>query len=196
MTAPPTKLNFKMYQGSTFKEVIRWESSTKAYKTITGITKAAPVVITAAAHGIPVGWRTKITNVVGMTAINSTDKYNQVTAADTNTVTINDINSLDYAAYVSGGVLEFNAPMDLAGMTARMQIRPSLTSTTIIDTYTTELGTIQVDNALKTITILVPATVTAAYTFSTGVYSLEVVSGSTVYQIIAGNISLIQEVTR
>lgn len=195
MTAP-TKLNFKMYQGSTFKEVIRWESSTKAYKTITGITKAAPCVITAVAHGIPVGWRTKITNVVGMTAINSTDTYNQVTATTTDTVTINEINSLGYTAYTSGGVLEYNQPMDLTGMTARMQIRPSLTSTTIIDTYTTELGTIAVDNTLKTITILVPATTTAGYTFSTGVYSLELISGSTVYQIITGNISLTQEITR
>lgn len=185
-----------MYQGSTFKEVIRWESSTKAYKTITGITKAAPCVITAVAHGIPVGWRTKITNVVGMTAINSTDTYNQVTATTTDTVTINEINSLGYTAYTSGGVLEYNQPMDLTGMTARMQIRPSLTSTTIIDTYTTELGTIAVDNTLKTITILVPATTTAGYTFSTGVYSLELISGSTVYQIITGNISLTQEITR
>ena len=25
----PVKLNFKVYQGSTFKEVLRWESSTK-----------------------------------------------------------------------------------------------------------------------------------------------------------------------
>lgn len=188
-----------MYQGSTFKEVIRWESSTKAYKTITGISKAAPCVITAVAHGIPVGWRTKITNVVGMTAINSADTYNQITATTTDTVTINDINSLGYAAYVSGvsgGVLEYNTPMDLTAMTARMQIRPSLTSSTVIDTYTTELGTIAVDNTLKTITINVPATTTAAYTFSTGVYSLELISGSTVYQIITGNISLVQEITR
>lgn len=195
MTAP-TKLNFKMYQGSTFKEVIRWESSTKAYKTITGITKAAPVVITATAHGIPIGWRTKITNVVGMTAINSTDTYYQVTDSTSNSVTINALNTLGFTDYTSGGVLEYNQPMDLTGMTARMQIRPSLTSTTIIDTYTTEIGTIAIDNTLKTITINVPATTTADYTFSTGVYSLELISGSTVYQIITGTISLVAEITR
>lgn len=185
-----------MYQGSTFKEVIRWESSTKAYKTITGITKAAPVVITATAHGIPIGWRTKITNVVGMTAINSTDTYYQVTDSTSNSVTINALNTLGFTDYTSGGVLEYNQPMDLTGMTARMQIRPSLTSTTIIDTYTTEIGTIAIDNTLKTITINVPATTTADYTFSTGVYSLELISGSTVYQIITGTISLVAEITR
>ena len=195
MTAP-TKLNFKMYQGSTFKEVIRWESSTKAYKTITGINKAAPVVIIATAHGIPVGWRTKITNVAGMTAINSTDTYHQVTASTADNITINALNTLGFADYTSGGVLEYNVPMDLMSMTARMQIRSNLTSTAVIDTYTTELGTIAIDNTLKTITINVPATTTAAYTFSTAVYSLELVQGSTVYQIITGNISLTPEITR
>jgi len=195
MTAP-TKLNFKMYQGSTFKEVIRWESSIKVYKTITGITKSAPVVITAVDHGLPVGWRTKITNVAGMTTINSTDNYNVVTGITADTVTINDLNSLGYAAYTSGGVLEYNQPMDLTAYTARMQIRPSLTSSTIIDTYSTELGTLVIDNTLKTITILVPATTTAGYTFSTGVYSLELILGSTVTQLITGTISLTQEITR
>ena len=195
MTAP-TKLNFKMYQGSTFKEVIRWESSIKVYKTITGITKSAPVVITAVGHGLPVGWRTKITNVGGMTAINSTDNYNVVTGITADTITINDLNSLGYTAYTSGGVLEYNQPMDLTAYTARMQIRPSLTSSTIIDTYSTELGTLVIDNTLKTITILVPATTTAGYTFSTGVYSLELILGSTVTQLITGTISLTQEITR
>ena len=59
----PVKLNFKIYQGSTFKEVLRWETSTKVYKPISSITKAAPMVISSTAHGIPVGWRTKVTNV-------------------------------------------------------------------------------------------------------------------------------------
>ena len=195
MTAP-TKLNFKMYQGSTFKEVIRWESSTKAYKAITGITKAAPVVINSTAHGIPVGWRTKITNVAGMTAINSTDTYHQVTNTTTDSITINALNTLGYADYTSGGVLEYNVPMDLNGMTARMQVRSSLTSTTTLAEYTTTDSTIVIDTIYKTITIQVPASVTAGYTFSTAVYSLELVQGTTVYQIITGNISLTPEVTR
>lgn len=195
MTAP-TKLNFKMYQGSTFREVIRWESSTKVYKAITGITKAAPVVITSTAHGIPVGWRAKITNVAGMTAINSADTYYQVTDVTANTVTINSLNTLGFTDYVSGGVLEYNEPMDLTSMTARMQIRSSLTSGSIIAEYTTTNSNIAIDNALKTITIQVPATVTAGYTFLTAVYSLELVQGATVYQIITGNISLTPEVTR
>ena len=82
----PSKLNLKIFQGSTFAEVLRWESSTKVYVPVTAITKAAPVVITATAHGIPVNWRTKVTNVVGMKEINSTDYY-VVTAVTNNSVT-------------------------------------------------------------------------------------------------------------
>lgn len=196
MTAP-VKLNFKVYQGSTFSEVLRWESSTKVYKTITGITKAAPTVITAVAHGLPVGWRTKITNVVGMTAINSTDNYNTVSEVTTDTVTLNDINSLGYTAYASGGVLEYNLPVDMTSFTARMQIRPSLTSTTTIKELTTINGGIVLDNSLKTITIFMSATDTSAFTFSTAVYSLELISsGGIVTQLVTGNMSLVQEVTR
>lgn len=196
MTAP-VKLNFKVYQGSTFSEVLRWESATKVYKTITGITKAAPTVVTAVAHGLPVGWRTKITNVVGMTAINSADNYNTVSEATTDTITLNDINSLGYTAYASGGVLEYNLPVDMTSFTARMQIRPSLTSTTTIKELTTVNGGIVLDNSLKTITIFMSATDTAAFTFSTAVYSLELVSsGGIVTQLVTGNMSLVQEVTR
>ena len=196
MTAP-TKLNFKMYQGSTFTEVIRWESSTKVYKPITSITKAAPVVITANSHGIPLGWRTKVTNAGGMTQINDTENYYQVTGLTTNSITINSVNSLGYGEHTANtGVLEYNEPVPLVGFTARMQLRPSVTSVTIIDQYTTENGIIVLDTALSTITIAVPATQTAGYGFSTAVYSLELVGGTQVYQLITGTITLVQEVTR
>lgn len=196
MTAP-TKLNFKMYQGSTFTEVIRWESSTKVYKPITSITKSAPVVINSNAHNIPLGWRVKVTNAGGMTQINDTENYYQVTGLTTNSVTINSINSLGYTDHVpSTGVLEYNEPVPLTGFTARMQLRPSLTSSTVIAEYTTTNGLIVLDTTLNTITISIPATTTAGYNFSTAVYSLELVGGSTVYQLITGTITLVQEVTR
>ena len=49
--AQPVKVNFKIYQGSTFREVLRWESSTRVYKQIGSIAKTAPVEIsTVSAH--------------------------------------------------------------------------------------------------------------------------------------------------
>lgn len=200
MTAP-TKLNFKMYQGSTFTEVIRWESSTKVYKPIASITKSAPVIIntttSAGGHEVPLGWRVKVTNAGGMTQINDTENYHQVTDLTTNSVTINSINSLGYTDHTANtGVLEYNKPVALAGFTARMQLRSSLTSGTVIAEYTTANGLIVLDTTPSTISIIVPAATTAGYGFSTAVYSLEMVAGTQVFQLITGTITLVQEVTR
>lgn len=194
----PVKLNFKLYQGSTFQEVLRWETSTKAYKTISSITKAAPVVITAVAHGIPVGWRARVTNVLGMKEINSSEgEYYTVTDTTTDTITINSINALGYSTYTSGGVVEYNQPTDLSGFTARMQVREKITSTDVLLELTTENGGIIIDNTAKTITLLSTATATAAFSFISGVYSLEMVSPTgIVTPFITGSIQVIQEVTR
>ena len=193
----PAKINFKIYQGSTFSEVLRWESSLKSYKTITGIAQAAPVVITSAAHGIPPNWRVKVTNVLGMTDINSTENYQIVTQTTTDTVTINSINSLNYRAYISGGILEFNQPVDLTGFTARMQIRSDIDSTAVIAELTTANSGIVIDNTQKTITLLISATNTALFSFTTAVYDLELVSsGDQVTPFCGGIITLVKEVTR
>ena len=192
----PTKVNFKIYQGSTFKEVLRWETSSKTYKVITGITKAAPIVITAVGHGAPVGWRAKVTDVVGMKEINSADTYHTVTGSTTDTVTFNAVNSSSYTAYTSGGVLEYNTPRSLSGVTARMQIRASLADTVVIESLTTENGKLLIDDSLKTITVLLSATTTAAYEFSAAVYSLELIDGTEVIPFIYGNLTLVKEITR
>jgi hypothetical protein len=194
--ASPVKLNFKIYQGSTFKEVLRWETSTKVYKAISSITKAAPIVVTAVGHGIPTGWRTKVTNVSGMKEINSAETYHTVTANTADSVTINAVNSLAYTDYVSGGVLEYNEPCDLTGITARMQIREKITSATTLIELTTENGKIVIDNTFKTITLVLSATDTSAFTFSSAVYSLELINGTEVTPFIFGSISLTSEITR
>jgi hypothetical protein len=194
--AAPVKLNFKIYQGSTFREVLRWESSTKTYVNISAISKTAPVVVTAVDHGAPVGWRAKVTGVVGMKEINDAENYRTITATAANTVTINSINATNYTTYTSGGVLEYNTPVNLAGYTARMQIRPTLASTTIIQELTTANGGVVIDNVLKTITILISASQTTVLNFSTAVYSLELVAGTEVVPFCGGNVTLVPEVTR
>ena len=193
----PAKINFKLYQGSTFNETLRWESSVKSYKPITAITKSAPVVVTSVAHGIPVEWRVRFTNITGMTELNNSETYYSVTSTTTNTLTINDINSLGFKDYVSGGVIEFNTPIDLTGFTARMQIRAKIDDDVIIKELTTSSGDIAVNNTTKTITLTIPAYVTAAFTFSTAVYSLEMISsGGQVTTLCNGTITLVKEVTR
>lgn len=192
----PIKLNLKIYQGSTFKQVLRWESSTRVYVPITNITKSAPLVITAPNHGLPVGWRARVANAGGMKEINLLD-YQTVTGTTTDTVTFNQINSLGFTAYTTGGVLEYNQPVPLFGITARMQIREKLTSDTIIHELTTENGGIVFDNMYKTITLDISDEITTALNFTVGVYTLEFESSiGEVTPFAKGSVSLEKEVTR
>lgn len=193
----PAKINFKVYQGSTFSEVLRWESSLKTYVPITDISKSAPLVVTAPNHGVPVEWRVKFTNIVGMTDLNSSDTYYQVTGTTTDTITVNSVNSLGFKTYTSGGIVEYNTPIDLTGFTARMQIRSKIDSDTVIQELTSENGYINISNINKTITLTLSAEITAGFTFSTAVYSLELVSsGGQVTPFCDGTMTLVKEVTR
>jgi hypothetical protein len=193
----PARINFKIYQGTTFSEVLRWESSIKTYIPVTDIAKSAPLVVTAPNHGVPLEWRVKFTNILGMTDLNSSDTYYQVTSKTTDTLTINSINSLGFKTYTGGGIVEYNTPIDLTGFSARMQLRSNINDDTVIEELTTENGKINISNVNKTITLTIPAATTTNYTFSTAVYSLEMISsGGQVTPFCSGSFSLNKEVTR
>jgi hypothetical protein len=193
--AAPIKLNLKVYQGSTFNQVFRWESNTKVYPLITSITKAAPMVITAPAHGVTVGWRVKPTNVGGMKELN-TGEYLTVTGVTTDTVTFNSVNSLAYTTFTSGGVLEYNSPIDLSNLTGRLQVRETVTSDVVLVELTTANNLIQINNIAKTITITIPAGTTQNLDFKKAVYNLELVRGDVVIPFSYGSVSLVTEATR
>lgn len=193
--AQPTKINFKVYQGSTFQETLRWESSTKVYVPITNITKTAPMVVNAVAHGVPAGWRVKITGSLGMKEVNSED-YRIATSVTTDNITFNAVNALGYTTYTGSGVLEYNQPVDLAGFTARMQIRAKLEDAAVIHEMTTENAGIVINNTTKTIGLSISAATTATFNFQTAVYSLELVNGAVVTPFAGGNLTLVKEVTR
>ena len=197
----PARINFKVYQGSTFQEVLRWESATKTYATISGISKAAPCVITVnnGQPTPPVNWRVRVTGVIGMKEINqlSDSDYYLTSAISSNNITINTINSAAYTTYTSGGIVEWNTPVPLAGYTAKMQIRESIDSSTVILELTTANSGIVIDTTNYTIGINMTSTQTAAFTFINAVYSLELTNvGGAVQTFVNGNLSLVPEVTR
>jgi hypothetical protein len=197
----PAKINYKIYQGGTFQETLRWESETKVYVPISAITKDAPCVITTtAAHTIPLGWRIRVANVAGMKEINTVadDAYYLVTGKTSTTVSLNKVNSLGYTTYTSGGVIEYNMPVPLTGYTAKMQIRETLESTTVIHEMTSAAGGgIQINTSDNTIFLTIPASITEDFTFDSAVYSLELTNSSGVVNpFIAGNLTLVKEVTR
>jgi hypothetical protein len=190
------KVNFKLSQGSTFKTVLRWESEELVYKPITTIAKSAPVSITSTAHELVNGWRVKVNSVLGMKEINF-DDFAQVTVIDANTVSFNKINSLGYTAYTSSGVLVYYKPVDLTGMTARMQLRTSLASEEVVHSLTTENGGIILDNITKEIKLNIPAAITASFTSTSYVYNLEIVDSiGTVEDFASGAFNIVKEVTR
>ena len=188
-------------QGRTFNRVLRWEAPPINYKPITAILNSAPVRITAAAHGLPDGWRTAVVSVKGMTQINAEPNnirerdYHQATVIDPNTVELNDINAAGFKTYTSGGYLQFNTPVDLTGFTARMTIRDKIGGIELLS-LTTENGGITIDNATKKITLLIEADDTAALTWIRGVYDLEMVSATgVVTALLYGEVTVKREIT-
>lgn len=195
----PAKLNYKIYQGSTFEEAYRWESETKVYVPIAGITKAAPCEITTTIpHNLPNGWRFKVVGAGGMKEINSVSDSTNIATFTTNTlIRVNQVNSLGYTAYTSGGVVEYNEPVPLVGYSARMQIRESVDSETVIYEASSSTGQIVLNSNLGTITITIPASATTLFTFSTAVYAVELFdTNGKVIPFLVGNLTLVPEVTR
>jgi hypothetical protein len=194
----PAKINYKIYQGSTFQEVYRWETQTKVYVPIQNISKAAPCVITTSQnHVMPNLWRFKVVGAGGMKEINTLgDNYHVATATTANTITLNQVNSLQYTQYTSGGVVEYNDAVDLSTYSARMQIRETVDSPTTIYEATSAAGQIILDNTYKTITITILGNVTSQFNFTTAVYSLELYNGNNVVPFLVGNLTLVPEITR
>ena len=193
--------DFIIEQGKTFSQVLRWEAPPIIYKAITAITQTAPARLTVTAHGIPNGWRVAVVSVKGMTQINAPNSppkdkdYVQATVVDANTVELNTVNAADYKAYSSGGYLQLNTPVDLAGYTARMSVKDKVGGTELLR-LDTVAGDIVIDNVAKTITLTVSAVDTAAITWKKGVYDLELISsGGVVTALLSGTVVLAKEVT-
>lgn len=197
------KLNLVIRQGETFLRVIRWETPPFVYKPITAITKTAPVGITAVGHGLVSGWRVAVVSAGGMEQINAKNnpprehEFVQCTVSDVDNVTLNTVNATEYDTYTSGGYLQYYTPVDLAGYSARMDIKNRIGGTELLSiTSGAPDNRIVLDNANHTITITIAAADTAALTFSKGYYDLELESGSgIVTTLFSGVVTVTKEVT-
>jgi hypothetical protein len=198
----PARANFRIYQGSTFNQIFRWETATKAYANIVGISKAAPCVIQVANGSItpPPSWRVRITGVVGMKEVNNPtdDSYYISTNSVGTNVFINEIDSTNFTAYTSGGILSWNYPTDLSIYpSAKLQIRKTLSSNTVELELTTANGGIIIDNTDKNIRIKITSTQTSALDFITAVYSLELTDvDANNLTFVTGTLTLVKEVVR
>lgn len=190
-------------KGSTFSRVLRWEALPFVYTPITAISKAAPAVVTAAGHGLVTGWRAAVLSAGGMRQINAKSTpptardFHKVTFVSSSQINFNDIDSSEFSTYTSGGSLVYYTPVSLSGFSARMKIRATASDTTVLASLTSPAD-IVLDNTAHTITVTISASATAAYTFSEGVYDLELVSGDAtpvVTKLLSGNVIVLDEVT-
>ena len=89
------------------------------------------------------------------------------------------------------------ALVNLAGYTARMQVRQSVDAPTILLDLTTENGGIVLGGADGTVQLVQTAEQTAALTWTRGVYDIELVRGDGyVTRFMQGAIATYKEVTR
>jgi hypothetical protein len=196
----PIKKDLTILQGRTYSHPIKWELDSIVYKPITGITQAAPCIVTAVGHGLPDGWRVAVVSVKGMTQINAStppkdNEYVVAKVLTSDTVELNTVNASGYKPYVSGGYLQYNAPKDLAGYVARMTIKDKVGGTELMS-LTTANSRILLDNTTKTIMLEIDAVDTAAITWKKGVYDLELESSSgVVTALMFGAVTVTNEVT-
>ena len=204
--------DLEIKQGKTFSLVIRWETEPIVFKPITAISFAngAPR-LTVTGHGTPNGHRGAVTRVKGPAQINAKNSpprdsdYVPALVIDANTIELNsvapyDANGTEWLAYVSGGFWQYNTPVDLAGYTARMKIKDKVGGTVLASTEAGDsplnVLDIATDNMAKTITLTIAATATDDFTWTKGVYDLEMVSaGGVVTTIMAGKVTVAKEVT-
>lgn len=85
----------------------------------------------------------------------------------------------------------------LTSYDARMQIRPTVASSTITYELTVSNGRIEVNGVAGQLRLNIPSAVTSAMTWRSGVYDLEIISSTgVVTRIMQGNATLSLEVTR
>lgn len=196
----PLKRKLTVYQGRTFSQPVRWEAPDFVYVPLSAITKGAPCRITTTTpHGMPPDWRCAVVSAGGMTEINAetpprAEQWRRGTVIDATTVEFNDLNSSGFSTYTSGGYLQFHAPVDLAGRTARMSIKDR--QGTVLLSLTTENGRIAIDAANKVITLQISAADTAGFTWTSGVYDLEVLGpGDAIVALLTGTVTVVREIT-
>lgn len=195
-------LDLVIEQGKTFSRTIRWETTPLVWKPITAIGQVAPALITAVAHGVPDGWKVAVTNAGGMLNINAPhtppwdDEFQPATLVGVNQVSLNAVSAAGFDPYTSGGYLVYYTPVDLTGYSARMKIKDQIGGT-VLASFVVQAGTgFVLDPTTQTIVLTIIATDTAAYTWTTGVYDLELVSGAgVVTAILSGAITVVDEVT-
>lgn len=194
------RYDLKIRQGETFKRVIRWETLPLVWKAITAISQTGPARVTSAGHAIPDGWKACVKDAGGMDEINTknwppraTDMH-KVAVESSSVVNFNDVSSVEFDPYTSGGYLVYYTPVPLTGYTARMKIKDRIGGTVLAELVSPT--DITLDTANFTITLIIAAAASELWSFTRGVYDFEVVSPTgVVTALLSGTVTVTKEVT-
>jgi len=134
------------FANTTFQVITSYATT----KTISGITKANPAVVTSTGHGYVVGDVVKIAGVVGMEEIN--DQLFVVSAQDTNTFTLAGVDSTGFGTYASGGTAAkgvFSSSCEITSYTGDSGATEEIATTTNcgkqIDFGATDYGSVSIN---------------------------------------------------
>ena len=190
----PGRLNMTLYQGSTFRQTLRWAQPTPVAAQISTLTGSLPVQITTAApHNLPAGeWPVIINSRCGR--LPSTPVMATNTGASTLTVPLS---TVGLPPWRGPGEIVYNPPVDMTGWTGRLQARASIgdANPPLLDLTTANGGVVV--NPLGLVEVIIPAADTAAVVWTTAVYDLEVESpAGDVYRLVEGELKVSPEVTR
>lgn len=189
----PAKHDLHIVQGSTLRDTLRLMQPRYEYRPITGIS-GSPLRLTVD-HGLPGNWLAWVQGVSNMQGVNrspQTERPHRVTVVDASTLEINALSA--FGLNPSGGQLIYKPPVDLAGATARMQIREQVGGAVLLE-LTTENGGLAISGP-GTITRTLSATQTAALAWTEAVYDLEVqYPDGTVQRYLQGAVTVSREVT-
>ena len=181
------KLALSVRRGASEDIALRLETSAKKFAAITGMSKTAPLRVTASGHGIPDMWYAAVIDARGMTEMNAADsnkiresEFHQITAIDANTVDFLEISSGGFKTYTGGGYLAYYEPLDLSGYTsARMDVKRRVGGDVELALNTTD-GTLEIEAATHSVWIRLDDTDLAALPAREYVFDIELVSATAI----------------
>jgi hypothetical protein len=140
------------------------------------------VLTTTADHGIEEDWPFEIEGAKGMEGINSANRLDAdgetlidggfffARVPSSNTLSLNDVDAVNFDPYTDGGVVKFKAPVDLTGHTPQIVVYQSAADATVLETFDATGGMVTADAGMRQVRVnLTPAQV-AALTWSAGYY--------------------------
>lgn len=206
--------DYSVQQGATFSLVLSWQQNSLVIVPVQAITKSTRARITTTTpHAVPNtgDWPVFVRGVGGMTRLNhkaadveddpASDAAYRAKVIDATTIEVS-ADTIDSASYTSGGEIVFRPAVDLTGYTARMHIRRSVSAAdTLLELSsaapTAGGSTITLGGALGTVEVKISAEDTAAITWTSAVYDIELEAASgEVTRVLSGKLVVSREVTR